>query len=103
VEGAINPNPDVVGFIRQYNPPFPVGTADNTAALGYMELSPMVRSFVPFMLFIDRQGMIRAQFTGSEPPGFFLADKMEQNIREQAMKLLSEPSAANKPKRKKAG
>jgi hypothetical protein len=103
VEGAINAGADIPGFIRQFNAPFPVGTADNMAALNYMELSPMVRSFVPFMLFIDRQGMIRAQFTGNDPPDFFLADKMEQNIREQALKLLSEPAAAVKPKKKKAG
>ena len=103
VEAAINAGADVPGFIRQFNTPFPVGTADNMSALNYMELSPMVRSFVPFMLFIDRQGVIRAQFTGSDPPNFFLADKMDQNIREQAMKLLSEPTAAAKPKPKKAG
>ena len=103
MEGAINAGADVPGFIKQYNTPFPVGTADNLAAVSYMELSPVVRSFVPFMLFIDRQGVIRAQFTGNDPPEFFLADKMEHNIREQALKLLSEPAAANKPKRKKAG
>ena len=103
VEAAINPTPDVPGFIQQYRPPFPVGIADNQAAMSYMELSPMVRTYVPFMMFIDRTGVIRAQFTGSEPPGFFLADKMDANIREQAMKLFSEPAAAVKPKKKKTG
>lgn len=100
MEGAIDPNPDLGSFMQRFNPPFPVGIANNVAALGYMEISPMVRSFVPFMVFIDRQGVIRAQFTGGDQ-GFF-AEKMDENIREQALKLLNEPSAANKPKRKKA-
>jgi hypothetical protein len=102
VEAAINPNPDVPGFVNRFNVPFPVGTGDNTAALTYMQLSPLVRSFVPFMVFIDRKGEIRAQFTGGDP-GFF-DDQMDQHIREQIMKLLNEPAAAKpRPTRKKPG
>ena len=102
VEAAINPNPDIPGFINQFNVPFPVGTADNTAALGYMQMSPMVRSFVPFMLLIDRKGEIRAQFTGGDRD--FFNDQMDQHIREEVLKLLSEPGAAkSRAPRKKAG
>ena len=100
MEAAINPAPDVPGFVQKFAPPFPVGTADNRAALDYMEMSPMVRSFVPFMLFIDRTGTIRAQYTGNDPPGFF-AEKMDQNIRDQALKLLSEPAPSAKAAKKR--
>ena len=72
------------------------------AALGYMQLSPAVRSFVPFMLLIDRKGEIRAQFTGGDQN--FFNDQMEQHIREEVMKLLNEPAAAKaRPPRKKTG
>ena len=103
VEGAINAGADIPEFINRFAVPFPVGNADNMAALAYMQLSPMVRSFVPFMLLIDRKGEIRAQFTGGDRD--FFNDQMEQHIREELLKLLNEPGAAKvpAPKKKKAG
>ena len=89
VEGAINADPDVPGFIQRFMPAFPVGIADSSAAREYMQLPPMERSFVPFMVFIDRKGMIRAQYTGSDQN--FFGDKMADNIRAEAEKLLGEP------------
>jgi len=91
VEGAINPDANVPAFVKQFNAPFPVGLVDNMAALNYMELSPVIRSFVPFMLFIDRKGMIRAEYTGSDE---FFANQQEQRIKEEALKLLAEPGAS---------
>lgn len=72
------------------------------AALGYMQISPMVRSFVPFMLMIDRKGDIRAQFTGGDRD--FFDDQMNQHIREELLKLLNERGAAKtRAPKKKAG
>jgi hypothetical protein len=92
VEAAINENPDVPGFVRMFHPTFPVGIVDHTTAGGYMQFSPVVRSYVPYMLFIDRKGVIRAQYTGSDP---FLMNEVEQekNIRAEAEKLLNDPAA----------
>jgi len=90
VEAAINENPDVPGFVQRFSPAFPVGVADNFTALGYMQFSMVVRPpFVPYMLFIDRTGTIRGQYTGSDP---LLMDEnaMDKNIRAEVLKLLSE-------------
>ena len=103
LEGAINENPDLPGFIRTFKPNFPVGTADNSKVHEFMQIGMMVRSFVPFMVLIDRQGMIRYQHTGAEP--YFTDDPITQtaNIRAELDKLLAEPApkATKKPRAKK--
>src|SRR5260370_26902809 len=87
-EGAVNENPNVPDFIKTYNPPFPVGTAGGLNALEYLQWPPNQRPLVPFMVFIDRKGMIRAQFTGADTK--FFEDGQEKNIREQVEKLRNE-------------
>ena len=52
VEAAINENADVAGFIAQYKPPFPVGTAGALPALQYLEWPPDKRPLVPLMVFM---------------------------------------------------
>lgn len=95
VEAAINDLQSVPGFVRTFNPPFPVGYADRNTAVQYLQFSPMVRSFVPFLLFIDRKGLIRAQYTGSDP--YFLNE--EKNARAEVEKLLA-PEAGQARSRK---
>jgi thiol-disulfide isomerase/thioredoxin len=96
VEGAVNENPDIPGFMQRFNPSFPVGTAPGQAALDYMQWPKGQRPLVPFMVFIDRQGMIRAQYSGLDEK--FFDDNQEQHIRDEAMKLLNEapPKTASK-------
>jgi len=60
----VNDDADVPDFLRKFNPPFPVGTAGGLAALEYLQWPQGQRPLVPLMAFIDRQGMIRAQFSG---------------------------------------
>jgi hypothetical protein len=88
LEAAINENPDVPGFIRTYQPPFPIGTASGLSALEYIQWPLQQRSIVPLMVFIDRAGMIRAQYTGVDTS--FFDDDMEKHFREEAEKLLKE-------------
>ena len=88
VEAAINENPDLPGFIQKYSPPFPVGTASGLSALEYMQWPLTQRSLVPLMAFIDRTGVIRAQFTGVDTA--FFGDDLEKNIRTEVEKLLKE-------------
>jgi len=88
LEAAINENPDVPGFIRTYQPSFPVGTAAGLSALEYLQWPLQQRSIVPLMVFIDRAGMIRAQYTGVDTS--FFDDDMEKHFREEAEKLLKE-------------
>jgi hypothetical protein len=88
IEAAVNENPDVPGFIRTYNPPFPVGTASGLGALEYMQWPAGQRPLVPLMAFVDRTGMIRAQYSGLDAT--FFDDDMDKHIRQEAEKLLKE-------------
>jgi peroxiredoxin len=98
VEAALNENPDVPSFIANFKVPWPVGTAGVLAALDYIQWPKDKRPLVPFVVFIDRQGVIRAQYTGVDE-AFFEDKQQEQHIRDQAAKLLNE--GATKPAAKK--
>jgi hypothetical protein len=99
VEAAVNENPDVPGFIQKYGANFPVGTTSGMGALEYMQWPPTQRPLVPLMAFIDRTGVIRAQFTGVDTA--FFGDDLEKNIRTEVEKLLQEgPPRATKSKSK---
>jgi hypothetical protein len=97
LEAAINQNPDIPGFIAQYKPPFPVGTTDAGAALQYLEWPQDKRPLVPLMVFVDRQGIIRAEYSGADAD-FFNEQQMDQHIRAEAEKLLAERAAPAKKK-----
>ena len=84
----MNENPDIPLFVQRYSPPFPVGIAGGQAALDYMQWPKDQRPLVPLMVFIDRQGMIRAQYSGLDNK--FFDDDQEKHIKEEALKLLNE-------------
>jgi hypothetical protein len=84
--------------MRQFQPTFPVGMANQMDALQFMEISPMIRTFVPYVAFIDRKGMIRAQFTG----GDLTDETLDKVLRENAEKLVNESTAKPKPNAKRA-
>jgi hypothetical protein len=93
LEGAVNNDANVPAFVQQYKPTFPVGTANQMGAVQFMQINPMVRTFVPYIAFIDRKGMIRAQLTGGD-----LTDATQEKIlRELAEKFVNEDGAAAKP------
>jgi Redoxin len=96
LEGALNTDANLQLFKRQFLPPFPVGMANQMDALQFMQISLVVRTFVPYIAFIDRKGIIRAQFTG----GDLTDDSLEKVLRENAEKLVNEPSRPAKPKAK---
>jgi len=79
-------------FVQRFHANFPVGTIDRFVAGAYMQLSPMVRSSVPFMLFVDRKGVIQAQYTGGDD---FLVDEanQDQKIRAEVKELLGKGAA----------
>lgn len=67
-------------FLKKLNPPFPVGyNEQNYAAvfLGYGATDPM---FAPQIVFIDKTGMIRAQFGGDDPK--LLKEVQEKTLRD---------------------
>lgn len=97
LEAAVNENADLASFQQQFKPPFPVGTISAATALEYIQWPRDKRPLVPFMVFIDRKGVIRAQYTGADSD-FFDESKMDQHIRAEIEKLLNEPAGAAKPK-----
>lgn len=98
LEGTIDEGADVPGFISRFQPNFPVGKVDYMAANTYMQLSPMVRNFVPFLVIIDRKGTIRAQYTGGDD---VLKDEENQDkrLREELAKWLTPASGGGKKKK----
>jgi peroxiredoxin len=100
---ALNQNPDIPGFISRFQVPFPVGTGGVLEAVDYIQWPKDKRPLVPFVVFIDRKGMIRAQYTGVDE-SFFDANQ-DQHMRDEVTKLIGEGGAPAKPKpaRKPAG
>lgn len=52
------------------------------------------------MLFIDRKGIIRAQFTGGDQE-FFKESNQATTLKAEAMKYLSEPAVVTKARAKR--
>jgi thiol-disulfide isomerase/thioredoxin len=77
---------NVPGFVRQFQPPFPVGYNETTLAVDFMQHPRMAELRMPLIAFIDRQGTIRAQYEGYE--AFFAEDKMAANIHAKIAELL---------------
>jgi peroxiredoxin len=82
-------------FIKQFNPPFPVGyTADTKAVLDYYQYSPTNLPKMPMLVFIDRQFTIRTQHQGGEEA--FFGDQQEGNLRKEIEALLGRKTLSNK-------
>jgi len=96
-------NPDAVqlvpGFIAQFHPTFPVGSANRDSVLEYEQASLAKPNYVPELIFIDRNRVIRMQHGGADNEFF---NSQEKNIREAIDTLLKEPvktaHAAHKPR-----
>jgi hypothetical protein len=91
--------PKTKQFISQYRPTFPIGEGELMKFQNFAQWSPMMRTFVPFMFFIDRKGVVREQYMGSDQ-AFFASEAA--NIRKALDKLLAEGGPAAKPAAKPA-
>ena len=87
---AVNPGADVIGFARQFQTPFPVGSANYEQARAFLGLSVMRQAYVPWFTLIDRKGALRLIAYGNEP----LFTNEEVNIRAEVNKLLAESAPA---------
>ncbi len=83
-------------FIADLHVTYPVGSVARDTPFSFMQLSPMIRTTVPFLAIIDRTGAIRAEYTGSDP---FFTDQ-ETNMRNVLQPLLNEPAAKRRPAHK---
>ena len=95
---AINPDPDVPGFIKKFNVGFEVGTGTRDAAYAFLQKSVMSSFSVPQIVIIDKKGVIRNQYTGNDA---FLATNEETNLRDTINKLLAEGGTAAAPAKTK--
>jgi peroxiredoxin len=80
---------DLPEFMERFQPAFPVGFDGRDSVLQFLQHSPDVRWFMPQMVFIDRQGMIRGHYGGTDR---FLAENEENNLRGEIELLLNEPA-----------
>jgi len=88
------------GFLRQFAPPFPVGLNTTAEFIDYMQHPVMLQLYMPGLVFIDKDGMIRAQYEGRDD---FLAEgSLEKNFRTEIEKLLGPVAAPKKAPAKKA-
>lgn len=93
---AINDNPNVGEFIRSFGVNFPVGVGKRDDAFAFLQHSVMSSFYFPQMVFIDRKGMIRAQYGGNDA---FVQNNEEANVRNMVNQLLNESGpAASKAK-----
>jgi len=82
----------VPGFIAQFHPAFPVGSASREQVNEYLQHPPGKPTYVPEMVFIDRNRIVRAQYSGEID---FFKDQ-DKNIRAMVDSLLKEPVASRK-------
>ncbi len=80
----------VEDYIKDLRLAFPVGFAARETALEFLQHSPILRLLMPQLVFIDRKGVIRAQYAGDDK--FFLDE--EKNMRAQLELLLKEAHRA---------
>jgi hypothetical protein len=76
----------IAEFLQQLQPPFPVGWTNRAAAMAYLQRTILDTRplYVPHMVFLDRRGMIQADYPGESD---FFKDPAT-NIRAELEKLL---------------
>jgi peroxiredoxin len=79
----------VPDFTKRFQPSFPVGFNKRDSVLEFLQHPVMLRLLMPQLVFIDRQGTIRAQYSGDD--NLFSGDQ-EKNLRDQIETLLKEGS-----------
>ena len=79
-------------FVGRFKPGFPVGYNSLRKVAEYMQQNPTSRMEMPQLVFIDRTGVIRAQYAGSAS---LFGTNQEENIRRQIDMLLQRASASN--------
>ena len=88
------------GFLRQFDPPFPVGINTTTEFVTYMQHPTMLQLYMPGLVFIDKAGLIQAQYEGRD--AFLEAASVEKNIRAKLEEMMKPPAAPKKTAAKKS-
>jgi thiol-disulfide isomerase/thioredoxin len=88
---------NVPDFVKKFQPTFPVGYTFRDSVVEYLQHPPMLRMLMPNLVFVDRQGVIQAQYSGDAP---FFGDDQEKNLRLEIDKLLKEGANTSAAPRK---
>jgi hypothetical protein len=88
------------GFLRQFDPPFPVGVNTLAEFIGYMQHPSMLQLYMPGLVFVDKTGVIQAQYEGRD--AFLEETSVEKNIRTKVEAMLPPPAVKNVAAKKKA-
>ena len=86
-------------FIERFGVTFPMGALDPNSINEFGQFSPMIRTTVPMMFFIDKKGVIQAQYLGADP--LFQGDE-PTNLRRAIDTLFPAAGAPAKPVKKAA-
>ncbi len=78
----------VADFKKQFQTQFPVGYNDQKYVAKFLGLPENDPMFVPQLVFVDKNGMIRAQFTGDSSA--MEKEVQEKSLRETLEKILKE-------------
>ncbi|HZT28963.1 MAG TPA: TlpA disulfide reductase family protein [Bryobacteraceae bacterium] len=76
----------VPAFIQQYRTNFPTGYSDWNMVMEFLQISIMSPGYLPKMVFVDRKGVIQAQYAGENP--FFADQDQDKNVRAELDKML---------------
>jgi|SRR5579872_2587770 len=82
----------IPSFIAEFHPAFPVGSVTREQVNEFLQHPPDKPTYVPELVFIDRNRTVRAQYVGDAD---FFHDQ-DKNIRELVDTLLKEPVAAKR-------
>jgi hypothetical protein len=90
IASAIEPmsSLNIPDFRKKFLPEFPVGYNDQTYLMKFLGRLPNDPMFVPQIVFVDRNGIIRAQYSGDDPA--MNKEIQEKNLREALEKTLKE-------------
>jgi peroxiredoxin len=88
-------------FLRQFDPPFPVGINTHIEYIAYIQHPSMLQLIMPGLVFIDKDGIIQAQYEGRD--AFLEETSAEKNIRAKVEEMLKPPAAAPKKAAAKKG
>ncbi len=91
---AVNPNSpgNIDAFVRKHGVKFPIGVSNRSDWMRFADLSVMARAYVPYIMIVDRKGVIRYEHPGRDR--VFWADQ-EANMRKEFSELLVESSGAS--------
>jgi peroxiredoxin len=79
------------GFRRQFAPPFPTGYNTHEEAIRFLQHPPVMGFYMPALVFIDKDGQIRAQVEGRDE--LLNEATQEKGVREKILSLMNQSSA----------